>query len=202
MADPLTQPIAERIISSLEDGVPSVEDVQYFSSTSNPLDPTIKSDLVKISSGTFGKIKFLNGSYGEGKSHFLSRVRRKALDEKFLVSMFEISPRGVSLDMMERTFSEIIKNLTVKGFTNDSAETIIEYVLSKWLPTVDKFEHELRSMPLEKDLKAALIAITKRLDQRDYYYEDLDSLERWLRAENQSIGDLRKKFKIYVILKV
>ncbi len=54
MADPLTQPIAERIISSLEDGVPSVEDVQYFSSTSNPLDPTINSDLVKISSGKFG----------------------------------------------------------------------------------------------------------------------------------------------------
>lgn len=197
MADRLTQPIAERIISSLEDGVPSVEDVQYFSSTSNPLDPTIRSDLGKISSGTFGKIKFLNGSYGEGKSHFLSRVRRKALDENFLVSMFEISPRGVSLDMMERTFSEIMKNLTVKGFSDDSAETIIEYVLSKWFPTVENFEHELRNMPLEKDLKAALIAITKRLDQRDSYYEDLDSLDRWLRAENQSVGDLRNKFKIY-----
>jgi len=52
-------------------------------------------------------------------------------------------------------------------------------------------------MSLEIDLKAALIEITKRLDQRDVYYEDLDSLDRWLRAEKQSIGDLRKKFKIY-----
>lgn len=197
MADSLTQPVAERIISSLEDGVPSVEDIQYFSSTSNPLDPTIRSDLDKISSGAFGKIKFLNGSYGEGKSHFLSRVRRKAIDENFLVSMFEISPRGVSLDMMERTFSEIIKNLTTKGFAWDSAETIIEYVLSKWFPTVENFEQELRKMPLDKDLKAALIEITKRLDQRDSYYEDLDSLDRWLKAETQSIGDMRKKFKIY-----
>ena len=197
MDDRLTQPVAMRIISSLEDGVPSIEDVQYFSATSNPLDPTIESDLDKISSGNFGKIKFLNGSYGEGKSHFLSRVRKKALDEKFLVSMFEISPRGVSIDMMERTFSEIMKNLTIKDYNSEGAETIIEYVLSKWLPTVENFQHELRNMPLEKDLKAALLEITKRLDQRDLYYEDLDSLDRWLRAENQIIGDLRKKFKIY-----
>lgn len=171
--------------------------MNFFSSSVNPLDSIVDSDLEEISIGNYGKIKFLNGSYGEGKSHFLSRVRKKAIDNNYLVSMFQISPRGVSLDMMERAFSEIIKNLTTKRYSTEQGETIIEFVLSKWITGVGDLEGAIRKMQLDKDLKAALIEIGNRIDNRDLYCEDLDVLDRWFRAETPAIGDLKKRYKIY-----
>jgi len=197
MINGLNKQIALRIINSLGDGVPSIGDVHLFSSSINPLDSIIDSDLKEISSGNYGKVKFLNGSYGEGKSHFLSRVRKKALDNDFLVSMFQISPRGISLDMMERTFSEIMKNLTVKNYSVDCGDSIIEHILNKWISTNSDFENILRKIPIDRDIKAALIEIGKRLDNRDLYYTDLDILDRWFKAEKHSIGELKKKYKIY-----
>ncbi|GAG13343.1 unnamed protein product, partial [marine sediment metagenome] len=107
MIDGMDRAIAMRIINSLKDGVPSVEDVKYFSSSHNPLDEIIESDMSEICHGNYGKMKFLNGSYGEGKSHFLGRVKMKALQDGYLASMFAISPRGIALDMMERAFGEM-----------------------------------------------------------------------------------------------
>jgi hypothetical protein len=197
MHENLTNQIASRILSSLRDGVPSVEDIHFFSSSSNPLDPKIEFYLKEISDGNYGKIIFLNGSYGEGKSHFLSRVRKNVLDQGFLVSMFQISPRGVSLDMMERAFSEIMKNLKSKNFLPEEAETIIEFILSNWIAKNSEFVNLIRRMKIDKDFKAALSEIGKRLDHRDDYYEDLDVLDRWLKAEKPKISDLKSKFKIF-----
>lgn len=193
----VSRKIALRIINSLKDGVPSVDDVMYFSSKNNPLDNTIKLDLDEVNMGNYGKVKFLNGSYGEGKSHFLSRVRKIALNDNFLVSMFQISPRGVSLDMMERAFSEIIKNLAVEGYSEDSDGTVIEFILSKWVSSNSDFEFKIRRMRLEKDLKAAIIGICNRIDNSDVYFDDLDILDRWFRAETPNIGILKKKYNIY-----
>ncbi len=197
MLEGLEQPIAMRIINSLKDGVPSVEDIEYFSSSYNPLDPIIKSDLEEISTGNYGKVKFLNGSYGEGKSHFLSRVRKKAIDDRFMVSMFAISPRGVALDMMERTFSELMKTLTTKGYMREGEETVIEFILSRWIRTVEDPEKELRNMALDRDLRAALTQVSKLIPQRNLYYRDLDILNGWFLADTHTVGDLRKRFGIF-----
>lgn len=196
MFNGLTRPIAMRIINSLKDGVPSVEDIQYFSSSRNTLYPLIESDLKEISNGNYGKVKFLNGSYGEGKTHFLSRIRNEALNDGFLVSMFAISPRGIALDMMERTFSELIKTLMINGYTAVSEETVIEYILSRWISNVEDFEPKLRNLHLDKDLMAALLQIAKCIPQRKLRYQHLDILNGWLRGETHPIGELKKQYQI------
>lgn len=197
MLNGLEQPIAMRIINSLKDGVPSVEDIQYFSSSYNPLDNIIESDMAEIYNGTYGKIKFLNGSYGEGKTHFLSRVRMKALEDDYLTSMFAISPRGIALDMMERAFSEMIKTLNIKHFERESDDTVMEYVLSKWIPSVENPEKALRNIHLDKDLRAALTKMSKLIQKRDLYYQDLDILNGWLMGDTHNKGDLKKRFAIF-----
>lgn len=197
MLEELSKTIALRIINSLKDGVPSVEDVEYFSSYHNPLDPIIESDMAEVSMGTYGKVKFLNGSYGEGKSHFLSRVRKKAKDDGFVVSMFAISPRGIALDMMERTFSEMMKTVIVKNYIKDGEETVIDYILSNWIRKVEDPEKELRKMALDKDLRAALTQFSKLIPQRTIYHREIDVLNGWLLADTHPIGDLKKKFGIY-----
>lgn len=197
MLEGLKQPIAMRIINSLSDGVPSVEDVEYFSSSYSPLDPIIETDMGEICRGNYGKVKFLNGSYGEGKTHFLSRVRKKAVDDEFIVSMFAISPRGIGLDMMERAFSEMVKTFTVKAYKDEGEETPIEFILSKWVSTREDPERELRNIALDKDLRAALIQMSKLIPQRNLYYQDLDILNGWLRTDTYSKGDLKKRFGIF-----
>lgn len=198
MLEGLEQRVAMRIINSLKNGVPSIEDIQYFSSSFNPLDPLIESDLEEISYGNYGKVKFLNGSYGEGKTHFLSRIRKKSVDDNFLVSMFEMSPRGIALDMMERTFGELIKTLLAKDCKIEYDKTVIEYILYHWIQWIEDPERELRSMPfLDKDLRAALIQTVKRIPQRNLYYRDLDILNRWLVGDTHNIGELKKKYGIY-----
>ncbi len=197
MLKELDNSTALRIINSLKDGVPSIEDIHYYAASRSPLDSIIASDIKEISAGNYGKVKFINGSYGEGKTHFLSRVRKKALNDNFLVSMFAISPRGIAFDMMERTFGQLIKTLKIDGHTDESELTVIEYMLSMWRQRIADPERELRSMPLDKDLRSALLYITKCIDNRSLYYEDLDILNGWLRSDTHNITELKKRYKIY-----
>jgi len=192
MPDGLEKSVAMRIINSLKDGVPSVEDVEFFSSSSNPLDPVIETDMAEIFEGVYGKIKFLNGSYGEGKSHFLSRVRMKALNSGYLTSMFAISPRGIALDMMERAFGEMIKTLHVKSYKREGDETAMEFILSKWIPNTENTDKALRTISMDKDLRAVLTKMAKLVQNKDLYYKDLDILNGWLIGDrhNNEIGDV------------
>lgn len=197
MVKQLDQPTALRIVNSLKDGVPSVDDVLYFSSGLNPLDRQIETDMAEISSGSYGKVKFLNGSYGEGKTHFLSRVRMKAVSDNYLVSMFAISPRGVAFDMMERAFGELVKTLMVSKYVREEYGTTVEFVVSDWIGKIDKPEQELRKVDLNKDLRAALISMSKLVSRKDVYYQELDILNGWFLGETHNKGDLRKRFGIY-----
>lgn len=197
MLEKLEQSIAKRIINSLEDGIPSIEDIHYFSSSSHPLNSVIESDLEDISCGSYGKVKFLNGSYGEGKTHFLGWIRKKAIDDNFVVSMFAISPRGIAFDMMERAFGEMIKKMGVKGYKTTGDKTVVEYILSKWIKGVSNPERELRNMDLNKDLRSVFIHLIKYIPQKNLYYRERDILNGWLRGDTHPIGELKKEFGIY-----
>jgi hypothetical protein len=111
--------------------------------------------------------------------------------------MFPISPRGVALDMMERTFSELMKTLTTKSYMKEGEESVLEFILSKWIPTVEDPGKELRNMALDRDLRAVLTQISKFIPKRDLYYRDLHILNGWLLADTHTIGDLKKRFGIF-----
>jgi len=190
---------ALRIVNSLKDGVPSIDDIEYFSASSNPLDPIIAKDEDEIYIGNYGKIKFINGGYGEGKTHFLSRIRTKAMNDGFLVSMFAISPRGIALDMMERAFAEVIKTLVAKGMPASYKDgRTVEYLVSKWVQAVEDPEKILREMPLvDRDLRQVLLYMSKLTAKREQNFEELDVLNGWLLGNTHSKADLKKYYKVY-----
>lgn len=190
---------ALRIINSLKDGVPSVDDIEYYSASKNSLDPVIAGDMYEISKGNYGKVKFINGGYGEGKTHFLSRIRSKAISDNYLVSMFAISPRGIALDMMERVFGELIKTIVVKDSSgNRIGGDAIEHVVSQWLPTAQDPKQVLRAMShLDRDLRNALTSIAEFLPKRALYLDELEILIGWMLGDTHSKSDLKRKFKIF-----
>ncbi len=198
MVNRLDKLTALRIVNSLKDGVPSVDDVEYFSASKSPLDRIIANDMNEICIGNYGKIKFVNGGYGEGKTHFLSRIRSKAIYEDYVVSMFAISPRGIALDMMERVFGELIRTITVKGLSgNKINENAIEYLVSTWATTIEDPQRILRDMFIERDLRNALIHIAKFSQKSDQYFKELDVLNGWLLGDTYSKSDLKRYYNIY-----
>ena len=73
---------AQAIMESLARGVADEDRVlAYTAPTRLRASPIAQmlSDLEEVRSG-ISKVRFLNGGYGEGKSHSLSVVRKKALD--------------------------------------------------------------------------------------------------------------------------
>jgi hypothetical protein len=199
MSNPPDKDTALRIINSLKDGVPSVDDIEYFSVSGNPLDTIIAKDMDEIYRGNYGKIKFINGGYGEGKTHFLSRIRAKAINEGFPVSMFAISPRGIALDMMERTFGELTKTLVAKDMPENYKDgRTIEYLVSKWAQTVEDPERTLRDMPLaDRDIRNVLLHMSKLIMQREQNFGKLDLLNGWLLGNTHNKADLKKYFQVY-----
>ena len=59
-----------------------------------------------------GKIRFISGSWGSGKTHFLRLLREEAFDAGYLVSSVELRADETPFNRFEEVFSGIIRNIT------------------------------------------------------------------------------------------
>lgn len=101
---------AESVISALRSGtVPG----RFVSSYSSPGD-----FATRVSARHFqkdyeqGKIRFVSGNWGSGKTHFLRRLQEEAFESNFLVSSFEIKAEETPFNKFEKVFYGIVRNIT------------------------------------------------------------------------------------------
>lgn len=106
----LTPAEAESVISSLRSGtVPG----RFVSSYSAPED-----FATRVASRHFqkdfeqGKIRFVSGNWGSGKTHFLMRLQEEAFESNFLVSSVEIKADETPFNKFEKVFYGIVRNIT------------------------------------------------------------------------------------------
>src|SRR5438552_7370871 len=132
----LSRSQAAEILNDVETGVAPKNYVRELSPRSNPLfDRVIRRDLELVGAPdtAFSRVRFLKGSYGEGKTHFLSDLRERALDQGFAVTMFPISSRGISFDMLERALAEMVKTLSVAVTRQGTVrESVVDSTVSHW----------------------------------------------------------------------
>lgn len=57
------------------------------------------------------KLRFINGDYGTGKTHFLAIIRHWALENNYVSSHVRLSPRETPLHDLKSVYSRIIKDL-------------------------------------------------------------------------------------------
>ncbi|MDI3484805.1 MAG: hypothetical protein PWQ50_25 [Methanolobus sp.] len=100
----------QMIIEALRKGLPPEKGVDLYSVGHDKLITGIKKfHLSQIDE--IGKIRFVSGSWGSGKTHFFRLLREVAFKENCLVSNVELSVNDAPLNKFERVFYSIIRNI-------------------------------------------------------------------------------------------
>jgi len=109
--DQLSQVDAESIVEDLRIGKPPRRFVSLYAVGNEELLDGIRKRHLE-SAATRGKIRFVSGNWGRGKTHFLRLLREAAFDSRSLVSNVEISADSTPFNKFEQIFFEIIRNIT------------------------------------------------------------------------------------------
>lgn len=103
---------ARAIIEELRKGSVPVDHVSFFTVGRENWLTYIEEDLDHYIAEGGAKVRFINGDYGDGKTHFMSVIRRLALQKGFAVS-FVVLTREVPLHKFEAVYREIVRQLQV-----------------------------------------------------------------------------------------
>jgi len=107
----LDQTDALEVIESLRKGIPPKRYAScYTSGTEDFLEKVRKFHLESAS--TRGRLRFVSGSWGAGKTHFLRLLREEAFDANYLVSTVELNADSTPFNKFEQVFYDIVRNIT------------------------------------------------------------------------------------------
>ncbi len=110
-ANQLDRETAQEIIEELRKGTPSTRYASFYSAGGRDFLESVQSrHLSRASRG--GRIRFISGSWGSGKTHFLRLVREKAFESGFLVSTVELSADEAPFNKFEQVFYQIVRKIT------------------------------------------------------------------------------------------
>jgi hypothetical protein len=99
------------IIESLRDGIPPQRFVSSYASGNEEFLASVRKRHLETVS-TRGRIRFISGSWGAGKTHFLRLLREEAFSAGYLVSTVELSADATPFNKFEQVFFEIVRRIT------------------------------------------------------------------------------------------
>ena len=106
----LSQIEAEEIINSLRQGIPPRRNVSSFASGVDFAGAVSKRHFENgVGSG---KIRWVCGNWGSGKTHFLRLLAEEAFANNLLVSNVQLSADQTPFNKFEKVFFEIVRNVT------------------------------------------------------------------------------------------
>ena len=131
-----TQTVPRRVLSSLissiSAGVVPRAGAPYMAIGRNDEITALLDDLERISAGE-GRMRFIIGRYGSGKSFLIQLVRGYALEKNFITSDADLSPErrlyGTNGSGLA-TYRELIKNMASKSSPDGRA---LSKMISKWI---------------------------------------------------------------------
>jgi len=121
---------ARTIIESLRRGSVPVEQVPYFTVGRERWLSIIEDDLIHYIAAGGAKVRFVNGDYGDGKTHFLSVIQHLVQHQGFAVS-FVVLTREVPIHKFELVYRDLVSRLaTSQGLLG------LRGLLAHWLETL------------------------------------------------------------------
>jgi BREX system ATP-binding protein BrxC/D len=149
------QPVEARtIIEHLRRGSVPVEQVPFFTVGRQRWLSIIEDDLAHYVAAGGAKVRFLNGDYGDGKTHFLSMIQHLAKQAGFAVS-FVVLTREVPMHKFELVYREVVARLSTA-----SGARGIRGLITRWLDTL---QPRLGGAPDEATLGATVAALAEEL---------------------------------------
>lgn len=212
---------ARAIIEELRKGSVPVEYVPLFTVGRQNWLTFIEDDLEHYIGQGGSKVRFINGDYGDGKTHFMSVVKHLAMEKGFAVS-FVVLTREVPIHKFETVYHSIVNQLQ-----GDFQGTGIRNLLMAWLDTLSLtsfatqentgqendarknrrvLADTLRNIPgMDINFANALIALVDNrfapMDKEDKEKQDADHevLLHWFEGGKVTKREL-KPFQIYEFL--
>lgn len=115
---------ARAIIEDLRKGSVPVEYVPFFTVGRQQWLKFIEEDLDQYIAAGGAKVRFINGDYGDGKTHFMSIVRHLARQKGFAVS-FVVLTREVPVHKFEVVYQAMVRQL-VGAFEGTGIRALVE----------------------------------------------------------------------------
>ncbi|MBF0286909.1 MAG: DUF2791 family P-loop domain-containing protein [SAR324 cluster bacterium] len=101
---------ARAIVESLRKGSVPIDYVPFFTVGRQKWLSFIEEDLEQYIAEGGSKVRFINGDYGDGKTHFMSIIRHLALQQGFVVS-FVVLTREVPVHKFEVIYQELVRQI-------------------------------------------------------------------------------------------
>lgn len=127
----MDQGIASQVVESLRKGTPPQRGVDLYSVGNEKLIAGIKKfHLSGIEEK--GIIRFLNGSWGAGKTHFFRLLREVAFQNNCLVSNVQLD-QAAALNKFESVFYSILRNISTASYLTETEAAPFGQVLKESL---------------------------------------------------------------------
>ncbi len=151
---------ARAIIENLRKGTVPIDYVPFFTVGRENWLRFIEDDLDHYIAEGGAKVRFVNGDYGDGKTHFMSVIHHLALQKGFAVS-FVVLTREVPMQKFEVVYQEVVRQLQLPpdfaGNGNMKVEQAgIRGVVSGWseswaaeLDSAEDIEKKLTALRVE-----------------------------------------------------
>lgn len=197
---------ARAIIEGLRKGIVPTEYVSFFTVGRQNWLKFVEEDLDYFIASGGGKVRFINGDYGDGKTHFMSVIQQLALQKNFATS-FVVLTREIPIHKFELVYREIVSQL------RGNFEGIgIRAAINHWIKEqkIDEQDLEalstsLREIPgLGLDYANALIGLLEvhsspSSDENSEHEDPKEVLYQWFEGKKVAKKDL-KRFHVFELL--
>ncbi len=202
---------ARAIIEGLRKGIVPTEYVSFFTVGRQNWLKFVEEDLDCFIAHGGGKVRFINGDYGDGKTHFMSVVQQLSLQKNF-ASSFVVLTRDVPIHKFEVVYQEIVSQLR-GNFEGVGIRAVIKHWINEQQKEQKIDEQDLgaistllREIPgLGLDFANALIGLlqvhstlTSLKESEDENPEEV--LYQWFEGKKVAKKDL-KRFHVFEVLK-
>ncbi len=203
--------ILSSLLSSLSAGVVPRSGAPYVAIGREEEISALLEDLEKISEGE-GRMRFLIGRYGSGKSFLIQLLRGYALEKDFITADADLSPdRRLygTAGSGRATYRELMRNLASRSSPDGAA---LPKILAKWLTSVrfsltERYGNNIPEAAIEKELMSVLRDVEFCVGGFDfakvvseYYRAYLDGNDekasaclRWLRGEFSGKAEAKRE---------
>lgn len=196
---------ARAIIEGLRKGIVPTEYVSFFTVGRQNWLKFVEEDLDCFIANGGGKVRFINGDYGDGKTHFMSVIQQLAFQKNF-ASSFVILTRDVPIHKFEIVYQEIVSQLR-GNFEGIGIRAAIKHWVKEQKITeqdLGAISTSLREIPgLGLDFANALIGLLQvysSASDEESENRDLEEiLYQWFEGKKVAKKDL-KKFHVFELL--
>lgn len=196
---------ARAIIEGLRKGIVPTEYVSFFTVGRQNWLKFVEEDLDYFIANGGGKVRFINGDYGDGKTHFMSVIQKLAFQKNF-ASSFVVLTRDVPIHKFEIVYQEIVSQLR-GNFEGVGIRAAIKHWIKEQKVTEQDLEAlstSLREIPgLGLDFANALIGLlqvhSSPSDDENKNENSEEVLYQWFEGKKVAKKDL-KKFHVFELL--